>query len=179
MGYASYEPIARAYHVPIVVTGFEPLDLLQGIFMCIRQLEHGRAEVENQYARSVRRGGNAEAIRLITEVFEVVPRAWRGIGEIPSSGLALRAPYAAFDAERRFGLTVPGAPEPAECISGLILQGVHTPPECAAFGTRCTPDHPLGAPMVSSEGACAAYYRFRGPRAAEAVQEMQEREERA
>ena len=165
MGYTEYEPIARAYRVPIVVTGFEPLDLLQGIFMCIRQLEAGRAEVENQYARSVRRVGNAEAQRLITEVFEIVPRAWRGIGEIPHSGLGLRAPYTDFDAERRFGLTVPGAPEPEACISGLILQGVHTPPECSAFGTQCTPDHPLGAPMVSSEGACAAYYRFRGPQA--------------
>jgi len=163
MGYAAYEPIARAYRVPIVVTGFEPLDLLQGILMCIRQLEGGRAEVENQYARSVRREGNLSAQRLMTEVFEVIPRAWRGIGEIPKSGLALRPPYAHFDAEQRFGLTVPGAPEPAECISGLILQGVHAPPECGVFGTRCTPDHPLGAPMVSSEGACAAYYRFRGP----------------
>ncbi len=167
MGYAGYEPIARAYHVPIVVTGFEPLDLLQGTYMCIRQLEEGRAEVENQYARSVRREGNRPAQRLMAEVFEVVPRAWRGIGEIPHSGLRLRAPYASFDAERRFGLTVPGAPEPTECISGLILQGVHAPPECAAFGTRCTPEHPLGAPMVSSEGACAAFYRFRRPRAGE------------
>jgi hydrogenase expression/formation protein HypD len=103
---------------------------------------------------------------LITEVFEVVPRAWRGIGEIPQSGLALRVPYAHFDAERRFRLTVPDAPEPEECISGLILQGVHIPPECGAFGRRCTPEHPLGAPMVSSEGACAAYYRFRRPAAA-------------
>jgi hydrogenase expression/formation protein HypD len=179
MGYAAYEPIARAFRVPIVVTGFEPLDLLQGIFMCIRQLEAGRAEVENQYARSVRREGNAEAQRLISEVFEVVPRAWRGIGEIPQSGLGLRAPYAHFDAARRFGLTVPGAPEPAECIAGLILQGVHTPPECSAFGTRCTPDSPLGAPMVSSEGACAAYYRFRGPRAGEGLREPQAREGRA
>jgi len=170
MGYAAYEPIARAYRVPIVVTGFEPLDLLQGIYMCVRQLEAGRAEVENQYARSVRRQGNTGAQRMITEVFEVVPRAWRGIGEIPHSGLALRPQYAHFDAERRFRLTVPGAPEPEECISGLILQGVHAPPECAEFGRRCTPEHPLGAPMVSSEGACAAYYRFRRP-APEAAEE--------
>jgi hydrogenase expression/formation protein HypD len=179
MGYAEYEPIARTYRVPIVVTGFEPLDLLQGVLMCIRQLEAGRAEVENQYARSVRREGNVQAQRLITEVFEVIPRAWRGIGEIPHSGLGLRAPYTDFDAERRFGLTVPGAPEPKECISGLILQGVHTPPECSAFGTRCTPDHPLGAPMVSSEGACAAYYRFRGPRAGEETRDAQAGERRA
>ncbi|MDQ7842284.1 MAG: hydrogenase formation protein HypD [Armatimonadota bacterium] len=162
-GYAGYDRLARTYRVPIVVTGFEPLDLLQGIYMCVRQLEEGRAEVENQYARSVRREGNTEAQRVMAEVFEVSDRQWRGIGEIPQSGLALRAPYRMFDAERRFGLTVRCAAEPAECIAGLVLQGVHTPPECPAFGTRCTPETPLGAPMVSAEGACAAYYRFRGP----------------
>jgi len=167
-GYAGYDRLARTYHVPIVVTGFEPLDLLQGISMCVRQLEEGRAEVENQYARSVRREGNREAQRVMAEVFEVSDRQWRGIGEIPQSGLSLRAPYRMFDAEARFGLTVRSAAEPAECIAGLVLQGVHTPPECPAFGRRCTPETPLGAPMVSSEGACAAYYRFRAQRREEA-----------
>lgn len=161
-GYAGYDRLAHTYHVPIVVTGFEPLDLLQGIYMCVRQLEEGRAEVENQYARSVRREGNTEAQRVMSEVFEVSDRQWRGIGEIPRSGLSLRTPYQMFDAERRFGLTVQTTAEPAECIAGLVLQGVHIPPECPAFGTRCTPETPLGAPMVSSEGACAAYFRFRG-----------------
>jgi hydrogenase expression/formation protein HypD len=162
MGYAEYEPLARRFRVPIVVTGFEPVDLLQGIAMCVRQLEEGRAEVENQYARSVRRAGNAPAQTLVREVFQVAPRKWRGMGEIPRSGLALREEYAAFDAERRFGLAGETVEEPAECISGLVLQGIRKPRECPAFGTRCTPERPLGAPMVSSEGACAAYYRYRG-----------------
>jgi hydrogenase expression/formation protein HypD len=161
MGYAEYEPLARRYRVPIVVTGFEPLDILQGVTMCVRQLEEGRAEVENQYTRSVRREGNVEAQRLLRELFEVVPRRWRGIGEIPASGFGLRPPYAAYDAERRFGLTGSGVEESGECLSGLILQGLKRPPECPAFGTRCTPERPLGATMVSSEGACAAYYRYR------------------
>ncbi len=161
MGYTEYEPIAQKYHVPIVVTGFEPLDILQGVYMCVKQLEEGRAEVENQYARSVRREGNRHAQELIREVFEVVPRKWRGIGEIPQSGLGLREPYRDFDAERRFALTTGSVEEASECISGLILQGVKKPHECPAFGTRCTPEHPLGATMVSSEGACAAYYRYR------------------
>lgn len=161
MGYRDYEPIARRYRVPIVVTGFEPLDILQGVLMCVRQLEAGRAEVENQYTRAVQRDGNEPAQRLIGEVFEVVPRRWRGIGELAASGLALRQPYAAFDAERRFAVVATTAAEVPECLSGLILQGVKKPPECPAFGTRCTPDHPLGATMVSAEGACAAYYRYR------------------
>ena len=169
MGFTEYEPLARKYRVPIVVTGFEPLDILQGVLMCVRQLEAGRAEVENQYTRSVRREGNVEARKLIMEIFEVVPRRWRGIGSIPASGLGLRAPYAAFDAERRFGLAERGfglaepveEEEEGECLSGLVLQGLKRPPECPAFGTRCTPEHPLGATMVSSEGACAAYYRYR------------------
>ncbi|MEJ5251652.1 MAG: hydrogenase formation protein HypD [Armatimonadota bacterium] len=161
MGYTEYEPIAKRYHVPIVVTGFEPLDILQGVYMCVKQLEEGRAEVENQYARSVRREGNRPAQELIREVFEVVPRKWRGIGEIPQSGLGLREPYREFDAERRFALTTGDVEESSECISGLILQGVKKPPECPAFGTRCTPEHPLGATMVSSEGACAAYFKYR------------------
>lgn len=162
MGYIEYEPLARKYRVPIVVTGFEPLDILHGVYLCIRQLEEGRAEVENQYLRSVRREGNRTAQQLVQEVFQVVPRKWRGIGEIPQSGLGLRAEYARFDAELRFGLVSCLVEEPRECISGLVLQGVKKPYECPAFGTRCTPDSPLGAPMVSSEGACAAYYRYRG-----------------
>jgi len=143
------------------VTGFEPLDILQGVLMCVRQLEGGRAEVENQYSRVVRVDGNEQARELIRRVFEVVPRKWRGIGEIPRSGLGLRGEYAAFDAEKKFGLTHHDTVEPAECLSGLVLQGRIKPAECPAFGKRCTPEHPLGAPMVSSEGACAAYYRYR------------------
>jgi len=147
--------------VPIVVTGFEPLDILQGVLMTVQQLESGRAEVENQYSRSVRREGNQTAQNLIQKVFRVVPRKWRGIGEIPQSGLGLREPYATFAAETRFGLAEHHVDEPAECIAGLILQGLKKPHECSAFGKRCTPEHPLGATMVSSEGACAAYHRYR------------------
>jgi hydrogenase expression/formation protein HypD len=162
MGYTEYFPIAERYHVPIVVTGFEPLDLLQGIYLCLKQLEEGRAVVENQYARVVTEAGNQPARALMAEVFEVVTRAWRGIGEIPSSGLGLRSGFAEFDAERRFDLSAVGPrPEPEECVAGLILQGLKKPHECTAFGGRCTPEHPLGATMVSSEGACAAYYRHR------------------
>ena len=161
MGYEEYIPIAAKYRVPIVVTGFEPLDILQGVLMCIEQLEGGRAEVENQYSRSVRQEGNRPAQQIIREVFRVVPRKWRGIGEIPQSGLGLREAYAAFDAERRFGLVELRVEESSECLSGLVLQGKIKPHECPAFGARCTPEHPLGATMVSSEGACAAYYRYR------------------
>ena len=161
MGFTEYEPIAAKYHVPIVVTGFEPLDILQGVLMCVKQLEEGRAEVENQYARAVRRGGNIPAQQLIQEVFTIVPRKWRGVGEIPASGLGLRDRYRAFDAERRFGVADAALDEPSECIAGLIMQGLNKPYECPAFGARCTPEHPLGATMVSSEGACAAYYRYR------------------
>ncbi len=161
MGTSEYEPLARKYQVPIVVTGFEPLDILQGVHMCIAQLEGGRAQVENQYARSVRAGGNEPAIRMLREVFEVVPRQWRGIGPIARSGLALRAEFADHDAERKFDVRGVTAVEPSECISGSILQGHKKPPECPAFGSRCTPETPLGATMVSSEGACAAYYRYR------------------
>ena len=166
MGYEEYRPIAAKYRVPIVVTGFEPLDLLQGIHMCVRQLEEGRAEVENAYLRSVRSEGNRPAIDLIREVFRVVDRKWRGVGEIPRSGLALRDGYTGFDAELRFGLTDYSAEESSECMSGLVLQGVKKPNECPAFATRCTPEQPLGATMVSAEGACAAYYRYRRPAAA-------------
>ncbi len=161
MGVEEYRPLAEKYRVPIVVTGFEPLDLLQGILMCVRQLESGRAEVENQYARSVREQGNAPAQALMQRVFRVIPRKWRGVGEIPRSGLGLSEEFAAFDAERRFGVAEYSAEEDAECISGAVLRGVSKPQECAAFGGRCTPAHPLGATMVSGEGACAAYYRYR------------------
>jgi hydrogenase expression/formation protein HypD len=161
MGYEEYFPLAEKYHVPIVVTGFEPLDILQGILMTVQQLEQGREEVENQYARSVRREGNQSAQELIKKVFQVIPRKWRGVGEIPQSGLGLAENYAAFDAEKKFGLADHRVEEPADCIAGLILQGLKKPHECAAFGARCTPEHPFGATMISSEGACAAYYRYR------------------
>ncbi len=161
MGYTEYEPIAKRYQVPIVVTGFEPLDILQGVYLCVKQLEEGRAEVENQYSRSVSRAGNQPAQDLIRRVFRVVRRKWRGVGEIPSSGLGLAEEYSGFDAEHRFEVDAREVDEPSECISGLILQGVKKPNECEAFGVLCTPEHPLGATMVSSEGACAAYYRYR------------------
>jgi hydrogenase expression/formation protein HypD len=163
MGFEEYFPLAARYHVPIVVTGFEPLDILQGILMVVQQLESGRAEVENQYSRAVQREGNPSAQALIRKVFKVVHRQWRGIGQIHLSGLALNEAYAAFDAELRFGVADRQVKEPAECISGLVLQGIKKPHECPAFGQRCTPEHPLGATMVSNEGACAAYYRYRRP----------------
>ncbi|MBZ5553628.1 MAG: hydrogenase formation protein HypD [Acidobacteriia bacterium] len=161
MGYTEYEPIAEKYHVPIVVTGFEPVDILQGIYLCVKQLEEGRASVENQYARSVRRAGNQAAQQIIHEVFRVIPRKWRGVGEIPQSGLGLQEKYAEYDAELRFGVAQHTTEESSECIAGLVLQGIRKPHECLAFGAHCTPERPLGAPMVSSEGACAAYYRYR------------------
>jgi len=161
MGYTEYLPIAAKYKVPIIVTGFEPLDILQGIAMCVEQLEAGRYEVENQYTRSVTKQGNAHAQDLITKVFCVVPRKWRGIGEIPQSGLALRSAYKDYDAEIKFNLGDIKTQESPECISGLILQGIKKPQECSAFGVKCTPEHPLGATMVSSEGACSAYYRYK------------------
>lgn len=163
MGYREYEPIARRYGVPIVVTGFEPLDLLQGVYLCIRQLEEGRAEVENQYARSVRREGNEVAQETLARVFIVAAQRWRGMGEIARSGLVLAPAYARYDALHRFPDVAVPAERVGECISGEVLRGVKKPAECPAFGTRCTPEHPLGATMVSSEGACAAYYRYRRP----------------
>ena len=161
MGYTEYEPIAEKYHVPMIVTGFEPLDILQGIHMTVRQLEQGRARVENQYSRAVTLAGNLPAQKFMAEVFQTVDREWRGIGIIPRSGLALRESYREFDAETRFNLTIPSSTTAGECISGLILQGRRKPSDCPAFGKRCTPEHPLGATMVSSEGACAAYYAYR------------------
>jgi hydrogenase expression/formation protein HypD len=166
MGTAEYGPLATEYKVPIVATGFEPLDILQGLYMCIKQLEDGRAEVENQYTRSVTSCGNYLAQELITEVFRITPRKWRGIGEIPQSGWGLNEKYTAFDAEKRFGIAGTSVEEPPECISGLVLQGIKKPSECPAFGKACTPDRPLGAPMVSGEGACAAYYKYRRNEAA-------------
>ncbi|MGO8751387.1 MAG: hydrogenase formation protein HypD [Thermoguttaceae bacterium] len=160
-GLQEYRPLAATYRVPIVVTGFEPLDILQGVAMCVRQLEEGRAEVENQYTRSVRPEGNPDAMRLVHEAFQPAPRKWRGIGEIPASGLVLRPPYEEFDAGLRFGVAEMTADEPADCIAGEVLQGHKRPYDCPAFAVRCTPDQPLGAPMVSSEGSCAAYYRYR------------------
>jgi hydrogenase expression/formation protein HypD len=161
MGFEEYFPQSRKYRVPIVITGFEPLDLLEGVQMAVAQLESGRADVENQYARAVRRAGNGPAQERIAEVFEVTRRAWRGIGEIPASGLRLRERYRRFDAESRFAVDIGQVAESDECIAGLVLQGLRKPYECSAFATRCTPDSPLGAPMVSSEGACAAYFHFR------------------
>jgi hydrogenase expression/formation protein HypD len=171
MGCTEYLPLAARHRVPIVVTGFEPVDVLRGIHMCLSQLEAGRAEVENAYGRAVRPAGNPAAQALVRQVFQVVDRKWRGIGLIPRSGWGLRGEFAAFDAERRFGLSDYTAEEPAECLSGLVLQGVKKPHECPAFGTRCTPEHPLGATMVSSEGACAAYYRYRRAGAGQAAPE--------
>jgi hydrogenase expression/formation protein HypD len=160
MGYTEYEPIAEKYRIPIVVTGFEPLDLLQGIWMTVDMLEDGRIGVENQYSRSVHREGNARAMAVLGEVFERCDRSWRGVGTIPGSGWRLTARYAAHDAERKFDVAKIEARESPLCIAGEILQGRKKPHECPAFGCDCTPEHPLGAPMVSSEGACAAYHRY-------------------
>jgi hydrogenase expression/formation protein HypD len=166
MGWTEYEPIAAKYKVPIVVTGFEPIDILEGMLMTVRQLEEGRHEVENQYVRSVRREGNQPAQELVSRVFELVDRKWRGIGAIPRSGLGLREEFAEFDAERRFALEAIRTEESTACRAGDVLRGLLKPFECSAFGKECTPEHPLGAPMVSSEGACAAYYNYGRFRAA-------------
>ena len=159
-GYAEYETLAARHRLPIVVSGFEPLDLLQAIYMLVGQLESGRCEVENQYARSVTREGNFQAQALIERVFEVVDHKWRGIGVIPGSGLRLKGPYARFDAARALGVEAPEREEEDVCMAGLVLQGIRVPTDCPAFGGDCTPEHCLGAPMVSSEGACAAYYQY-------------------
>ncbi|MCB0954969.1 MAG: hydrogenase formation protein HypD [Ilumatobacteraceae bacterium] len=161
MGTEEYGPLAARHHVPVVVTGFEPLDVIDGIRRCVEQLEAGRAEVENAYPRAVRPEGNPVARQMLAEVFEVCDRQWRGIGMIPRSGWRLRDAYAAFDAERRFEVGVLDPMEPTECRAGEVLQGLLTPDRCEWFGTRCTPRTPMGATMVSSEGACAAYYRYR------------------
>lgn len=160
MGYDEYEPLAPRFRVPIVVTGFEPLDLLEGIYQAICMLEEGRYEVANQYVRAVRREGSPAARKLIDDVFQITDRKWRGIGMIPDSGYRLRSAYADFDAERRFAVEDIQVAESNLCISGLILQGLKKPHQCPAFGKACTPQTPLGATMVSSEGACAAYYHY-------------------
>lgn len=156
-----YPALAEKHGVPIVVSGFEPVDVLQGILLCVRQLEAGKAEVENQYARSVKPQGNPSAIQMIERVFQVVDRPWRGLGVIPKSGLALRVEYSDLDALLKFQPGIGTVTEPPECISGQILRGIKKPHDCAEFGRKCTPESPLGAPMVSSEGACAAYYAYR------------------
>jgi hydrogenase expression/formation protein HypD len=161
MGTGEYGPIAQAYGAPIIITGFEPVDILEGILLCVQQLESGRAEVENAYSRAVRAEGNLHARQVVEQVFEVCDRDWRGIGLIPQSGLAVRPAYARYDANQCFLLKHSAGPACTECISGEIMRGVKKPHDCPAFGKRCTPEQPLGAPMVSSEGACAAYYRYR------------------
>jgi hydrogenase expression/formation protein HypD len=160
MGYKEYEPISARFKVPIVITGFEPLDLLEGLLMTVRQLEAGKAEVENQYGRVVTREGNKPAQRLVNQVFEVGERKWRGVGSIPKSGYKLRFEFREYDAERLFQIEEIDTQESALCISGLVLKGVKKPHECPAFGKECTPERPLGATMVSAEGACAAYYLY-------------------
>lgn len=161
MGYEEYFALAERFQTPIVVTGFEPADLLEGILMTVAQLEAGACRVENQYARSVARSGNCEAQRIIAEVYEIRDQAWRGLGVLPKSGLTLTDAYRDYDAELRFMVEHVRTTEPDECRSGEVLQGLIRPDECSAFGTRCTPERPLGAPMVSSEGACAAYWKYR------------------
>ncbi len=161
MGFYEYENIAEKFRVPIVVTGFEPLDILQGIFMCVKQLEEKRYYVENQYSRVVTRKGNPKAREMMYEVFETCNMKWRGIGEIKQSGFRIKDKYKKFDAEIKFGVVDYSFEESTECISGLILQGLKKPNECPVFGTKCSPEHPLGATMVSSEGACSAYYLYK------------------
>jgi hydrogenase expression/formation protein HypD len=160
MGYREYEEISARYKVPIVITGFEPVDLLEGVLMAVKQLEEGRAQVENQYARAVTREGNQAAQKLVSSVFEVCDRKWRGVGPIAHSGYRLRDEFQKFDADRRFEVGAIDTQEPSVCISGEVLRGIKKPHDCPAFGKDCTPAHPLGATMVSSEGACAAYYLY-------------------
>ena len=160
MGMQEYYPLVKKYEIPIVITGFEPLDLVQGIYMAIKQLEEGRCALENQYTRVVKEHGNKAAINVIGKVFEVGDREWRGIGEIPNSGYVIREAYRKYDAEAKFGIGNIKVPENSSCIAGEILRGIKKPNQCDQFGKTCTPSNPLGAPMVSSEGACAAYFHF-------------------
>lgn len=160
-GYQAYPRLAQQYRVPIVVTGFEPVDIMQGVLLCLRQLEAGEHRIENQYPRVVRPEGNTAARALMEEMFEVVDQSWRGLGLIANSGLGLNSKYRHYDAARRFPATIPVCKAHEKCISGTILQGLAKPSACSAFGVECTPEHPLGATMVSSEGACAAYYQYR------------------
>ncbi|MEL6193730.1 MAG: hydrogenase formation protein HypD [Bacteroidota bacterium] len=160
MGLDEYFPIVEDYDIPIVVTGFEPVDILHGILMTVKQLEAKKANLENQYSRVVAAEGNPNAKDVIYQVFDIKDRAWRGIGTIPKSGYEVKEAYAMYDANKKFQIDVEEAPESADCIAGLVLKGIKKPHECPAFGKKCTPQNPLGAPMVSSEGACAAYYNF-------------------
>jgi len=160
MGTGEYQPIVDKFKIPVVVTGFEPVDLLQGILMTVKQLEAGKYALENQYARMVKPEGNESARKVLAQVFEVIDREWRGIGTIPRSGYRLREPYRSYDAQDKYQITFAEAPESSECIAGQILKGLKKPHDCAQFGKKCTPTSPLGAPMVSTEGACAAYYHF-------------------
>lgn len=160
MGIGEYYPLVERYKIPVVVTGFEPVDLVQGILMAVRQLEKGEHRLENQYSRVVRPEGNPEARKVMEQVFEVSDREWRGIGTIPMSGYEVREAFAAYDADRKFNVSIEKVSESSECIAGLVLKGIKKPNECPQFGKKCTPQSPLGAPMVSSEGACAAYYHF-------------------
>lgn len=169
MGTKEYLPLVEQFKIPIVVTGFEPVDLLQGILMTVKQLEKGEYKLENQYARVVRAEGNPRAIETIYEVFEVSDRLWRGMDVIPQSGYEVKPKYADFDARKKFQVDIAEAPENKECIAGDIMKGIKKPFECPNFGKSCHPENPLGAPMVSSEGACAAYYHFSG-----LVNEMEE-----
>lgn len=174
MGFSEYEPLAQRYRVPIVVTGFEPGDILQGLAMCIEELEAGRSRVLNQYTRAVQRQGNLAAQAMMSQVFEIAPKVWRGLGTIAHSGLRFAAPYRDLDAEQRFDLGAESPEEKSGCISGLILQGLKKPVDCPEFGRGCRPERPLGATMVSSEGACAAYYRYRRPLSAAATEARHE-----
>ncbi|HKJ07035.1 MAG TPA: hydrogenase formation protein HypD [Flavobacteriaceae bacterium] len=160
MGIEEYYPLVKKYKIPIVVTGFEPLDLVQGIFMTVKQLEEGKHLLENQYARAVKEEGNLAAKKVIQQVFEVGSREWRGIGKIPNSGYVIKKTYQKYDAEHKFGIDYIEAPENSKCIAGEILRGLKKPHQCSEFSKKCNPSNPLGAPMVSSEGACAAYYHF-------------------
>lgn len=161
MGYEEYIPLTEKYKIPIVVTGFEPIDILHGILKCVTLLEEGKNVVENQYSRAVRKEGNIPAKEVIRKVFEVTDRKWRGIGLIPKSGLKLKDEFAEFDAEKIFEISDLKVDEPEVCIAGEVLQGLKIPTDCPAFGKECTPENPLGAPMVSSEGACAAYFHYK------------------
>ncbi len=160
MGYWEYYPLVEKFKVPIVVTGFEPLDILQGILMTVKQLEEGRYEVENQYSRIVTEEGNESAQDVIAKVFEITDRVWRGMENIPMSGYAVKEAYQAYDAMKKFDINIEEAEENQNCLAGDIMKGIIKPFQCPEFGKKCTPQFPLGAPMVSSEGACAAYYHF-------------------
>jgi hydrogenase expression/formation protein HypD len=160
MGLSEYYPIVEKHKIPMVVTGFEPVDLLQGIAMLVAQLEKGEYKLENQYSRVVEEEGNPAARKMIDDVFESSDREWRGIGTIPGSGFEVREDFSAYDANKKFRVNIAKAEENKDCIAGHVLRGLKKPHECSEFGKRCTPANPLGAPMVSSEGACAAYYHY-------------------